>query len=184
MICKASLGKKVIKLRSAFYHKRNRSLISVQCQRRYKIFQTFNLSTVFCRIESRKLQCILNYFWHLEQEDPLELIAEAIFSKPLIYIYRLYTVKMTGERFKEGKFLKEKSFRTVLVVIYFAIKNKYVFYHYQICGRYIRCYVLPVIGQRRLGAYIYQCTKYLYTNQAGGLSQANRAGGKERALQA
>jgi hypothetical protein len=39
------------------------------------------------------------------------------------------------------EYLKEKTFRTV--VIYFAIKNKYVFY--QICGRYIRCYVLPVI---------------------------------------
>ena len=34
------------------------------------------------------------------------------------------------------EYLKEKTFRTV--VIYFAIKVCF----YQICGRYIRCYVL------------------------------------------
>jgi hypothetical protein len=54
------------------------------------------------------------------------------------------------------EYLKEKTFRTV--VIYFAIKNKYFFY--QICGRYIRCYVLPVIRDA------------WDTNQAGGLGKS------------
>jgi sugar phosphate permease len=47
------------------------------------------------------------------------------------------------------EYLKEKTFRTV--VIHFAIKNKCF---YQICGRYIRCYVLPVISDAWVHAYI------------------------------
>ena len=70
------------------------------------------------------------------------------------------------------EYLKEKTFRTV--VIYFAI----TIFFYQICGHYIRCYVLPVISDAWVHAYI-NVQHYLYTNQAGG-----SPGQKERALQA
>jgi Na+/melibiose symporter-like transporter len=70
-----------------------------------------------------------------------------LFSKPPTYIY---TVKMTESDHKKAyqEYLKEKTFRTV--VIYFAIKICF----YQICGRYIRCYVLPVISDAWVHAYI------------------------------
>jgi hypothetical protein len=67
------------------------------------------------------------------------------------------------------EYLKEKTFRTV--VIRFAIKNKYVFY--QICGRYIRCYVLPVISDAWVHAYINEqhiCTLIRQVGRAGGKS--------------
>ena len=52
-----------------------------------------------------------------------------LFSKPPTYIY---TVKMTESDHKKAyqEYLKEKTFRTV--VIYFAIKNKYVFIKYAV----------------------------------------------------
>ena len=67
------------------------------------------------------------------------------------------------------EYLKEKTFRTV--VIYFGIKKGF----YQICGRYIRCYVLSVISDAWVHAYInvqHICTPI---RRAGLL---NRAGGK------
>jgi hypothetical protein len=67
------------------------------------------------------------------------------------------------------EYLKEKTFRTV--VIYFTIKNKYVFY--QICGRYIRCYVLPVISDAWVHAYIN--VQHIFTLLGGRVRQIARA---------
>jgi hypothetical protein len=93
--------------------------------------------------ENHELQCMLNYLFHWRLEDPLESVAETFSSYPPSY---MYSVKATGERFRSfeaghekayQELLEKKTFRTVLVVIYCVIKNKYVFY--QTCGRYIRC---------------------------------------------
>ena len=88
-------------------------------------FKTFDPSTIFYRTESHELQCILNDLWYWEQEDPLQLFASALFSKPPTYIY---TVKMTESDHKKAyqEYLKEKTFRTV--VIYFAIKIFFIKY--------------------------------------------------------
>jgi hypothetical protein len=67
------------------------------------------------------------------------------------------------------EYLKEKTFRTV--VIYFAIKINMFFY--QICGRYIRCYVLLVISDACVHAYInvqHICTLIRRAGRAGGKS--------------
>jgi hypothetical protein len=52
--------------------------------------------------------------WYWDQEDPLELIAAALFNKPRRY------KKESLSRILEGK-----TFRTVLSVIYLTTKNKY-----------------------------------------------------------
>jgi hypothetical protein len=83
----------------------------------------------------------------------------------------MYSVKVTGKRFRSfeadhkkayQELLEKKTFRTV--VIYFAIKQ-YVFY------RYIRCYVLPVINFRRLSVCI-----YVHIRACGWVRQIERAG--------
>ena len=65
------------------------------------------------------------------------------------------------------EYLKKKTFGTV--VKYFAIKIRF----YQICGRYIRCYVLPVISDAWVHAYInvqHICTPIRRAGRAGGKS--------------
>jgi CRISPR/Cas system-associated exonuclease Cas4 (RecB family) len=54
------------------------------------------------------------------------------------YIH-IYTVKMTESDHKKAyqEYLKEKNFRTV--VIYFAIKNKYVFIKYAVVIYVVMC---------------------------------------------
>jgi hypothetical protein len=60
-----------------------------------------------------------------------------LFSKSPAYIY---TVKMTESDHKKTyqEYLKEKTFRTV--VIYFAIKNKYLFIKYAVVIYVDMCY--------------------------------------------
>ena len=95
-----------------------------------------SLMELYQNTENHELQCILNYLFHWRLEDPLESVAETFFSYPPSY---MYYVKATGERFRSfeadhknayQEYLKEKTFRTV--VIYFAIKNKYVFIKYAV----------------------------------------------------
>ena len=66
-----------------------------------------------------------------------------------IYIY-IYTVKMTKSDHTKAyqELMEKKTFRKV--AIHFAIKICF----YQICGRYIRCYVWPVISDAWVHAYI------------------------------
>ena len=74
------------------------------------------------------------------------------------------------------EYVKEKTFRTV--VIYFAIKNKYVFIKYAVVI-YVAmcCQSLATLGCMHILTYT-----YLYTDQAGGLDKSRVR--KERALQA
>jgi hypothetical protein len=90
-------------------------------------FNRFDPSTIFYRTESHEIQCISNYLWYWEQEDPLQLIAAALFSKPPTYIFLLlrWTIQASDHKKAYQELFGEKTFRTV--VIYFAIKNNYFF---------------------------------------------------------
>ena len=50
------------------------------------------------------------------------------------------TSRETGHKKAYQEYLKEKTFRTVLVVIYFGIKNKYVFIKYATVMYIAVCY--------------------------------------------
>ena len=90
--------------------------------------------------ESHELQCMLNYLSHWNLEDPLESVAETIFSYRPSY---KYSVKATGERFRShetnpkkglSRMLGERTFRTikhiVSVFVIFLACNKYIFTKY------------------------------------------------------
>ena len=57
---------------------------------------------------NRELQCILNYLWYWREKDPLESVAETFFSNPATYVY---TIKMTGERFRSHERDRKKAFQ-------------------------------------------------------------------------
>ena len=62
--------------------------------------------------ENRELQCILNYLWYWREKDPLESVAETFFSNPATYVY---TIKMTGERFRSHERDRKKTFQDYIV---------------------------------------------------------------------
>jgi hypothetical protein len=95
--------------------------------------------------------------WYWDQ-DPLELIAAALFSKPHRH------KKKSLSRILEGK-----TFRTF--VIYLAIKNKYVFIKYAVVI-YVAMCCQSLISDAWVHAYINVQHAYLYTNQVGELGKS------------
>ena len=63
------------------------------------------------------------------------------------------TSRETGHKKAYQEYLKEKTFRTVLVVIYFCLKNKYVFIKYATVIYIAVCYQ-SLIGDAWVHAYI------------------------------